>query len=484
MVPPNGRHHTSTAILGDLRGQARNDRRPRTQSSSSDLQSINATSSHIGNTDIVADKVKLGSTPRKQKGKLSLSIPHIIRNSQARERKPSFPSSTDLSEGVPKHGFRIIGRGGLGSSHVVLPPRPKTRKSEPCLAQARGAQFSPIARPSRFPPLPVNTAPSAPPPQAKIRYSGRGAGSKPRSVFSKLHIEHNFGFGFKISAPWKGKTMLEEEEKEIDSNAFIGDSESDVSSIHFAAPVVSLPKPVSLPRPPGDDMFTEAVDEERRSLPEVEDVEKLDAPPPSPIPSSGLEMQQRKIAKHFGNDIRYPKAGIIFVPKNCESVMSGRIVMPSLPPILPASDNSSSMTHKRSPTRTRSLPDVMLNPESTGTLGTLEDPCPCEDGRFGGETTPVSSMIFSEPPSPTPSLLDPIQEVPSHVEPDEADFTLLSPRSDSPFMDSIAPVSLPTFERVMSESGNFVSMMEEKQGWMGRWNRRTIGEAISALREL
>ncbi|KAK0469158.1 uncharacterized protein EV420DRAFT_1633586 [Desarmillaria tabescens] len=489
-VLPNGRHHTAStsipAILGDFRGLVRNDHRLHTRSSSSDLRSIIATSSHVGNNDILTSKGKVGSSHRKQKGKLSLSIPHIVSNFQAQERESGFPSSPDLSKGAPKHGFRIIGRGGSGSSHLVTAPWPKTRKSEPCLAQTRGTQLSPIAGPSRLPPLPVNTAASAPP-QVKIRYSGRGgAGSKLRSILPKPHKEHNFGFDFKLPAKWKGKAKVEEEEEEeADSTAFIGDSESDVSSIHFAEPVLPLPKPTSPSRPPhDDDAFEEAIDEEQQSIPEVirepVDVEEPDTVASSPIPSSsGLEMQQRKTTKLLGEDTRYPRTGFVLVPKNHNRVMSGRIVMPSLPPLLPMS----STMQKRS-SHQHSLPIVMPDPKPASTLGTFEDPCTCDDDRCEAETTPVSSMIFSNSPSPASSFQDPIEEVPLHIEPEELDCALLSLRPDSPFVDSIAPVSPPTFERVISETGTFVSMVEKKQGWMGQWNRGNIGEVISALREL
>ncbi|KAK0223840.1 hypothetical protein IW262DRAFT_1369610 [Armillaria fumosa] len=226
---------------------------------------------------------------------------------------------------TPKHSFRMIGRGGSGSSRIVTPTRPKTRKSEPYLAQAREAQLSPIAGSSRLPLLPVNTAASTPP-QTKLRYSGRGgAGSKPRSLVPKPPKEHSFGFDFKIPVLWKGKAKVEEEE--ADSTAFVGDSDSDVSSMHFAEPVVPLPKPTS-PSRPRDGAFEETNDEERRSISDVIDdtvaTEKPDTATPSPIPSSsGLEMQQRKMT---GEHIRYPKAGFIFVPKNCSRIMSGRIV--------------------------------------------------------------------------------------------------------------------------------------------------------------
>ncbi|PBK66365.1 hypothetical protein ARMSODRAFT_960358 [Armillaria solidipes] len=482
-VLPNGRHHAAStsipAILGDVRGLVRNDHRPPTRISSSDFQSITATSSHDGNTDIPAGEDTLGSSPRKQKGKLSLSIPHIVHSYQAQEGESSFPSSADLSMDAPKHGFRIIGRGGSGSSHTATPTRPKTRKSEPYLAQAREAQLSPIAGPSRLPLLPVNAAASTPP-QTKLRYSGRGgAGSKPRSLVPKPPKEHHFGFDFKIPARWKGKTKVEEEE--VDSTAFVGDSESDISSIHFAEPMVPLPKPSS-PSRPQDDAFEEAIDEECRSIPDViEDTvatEKPDTAAPSPIPSSGLEMQQRKMT---GEGIRYPKAGFIFVPKNYSRVMSGRIVMPSLPPM----SGVSSSTKYKGPSRRHSLPVAIPEPKSASTLGTFEDPQACEDNQREAETTPVSSMIFSSPPSPAPSLQDPIEEVPLHtVEPEGADYTLLSLRPDSPFVDSIVPISPPTFERVMSEGGGFVSVMDEKQGWTGQWNRGNIREVISALREL
>lgn len=449
---------------------------------SSDFQSITATSSHDGNTDIPAGEDKLGSSPRKQKGKLSLSIPHIVHSYQAQEGESSFPSSADVSMDAPKHGFRIIGRGGSGSSYTVTSTRPKTRKSEPYLAQARETQLSPIAGPSRLPLLPVNTAASTPP-QSKLRYSGRGgAGSKPRSLAPKPPKEHRFGFDFKIPALWKGKTKVEEgEEEEADSTAFIGDSESDVSSIHFAEPMVPLPKPTS-PSRPHDDAFEEAIDEECRSIPDViKDTvatEEPDTAAPSPIPSSsGLEMQQRRMT---GEGIRYPKAGFIFVPKNYSRVMSGRIVMPSLPPM---SDISSSTVYK-GPSRRHSLPVAIPEPKSASTLGTFEDPQAREDNQCEAETTPVSSMIFSIPPSPAPSLQDPIEEVPLHIEPEGVDYTLSSLRPDSPFMGSFIPISPPTFERVMSESGGFVSVVDEKQGWTGQWNRGNIGEVISALREL
>lgn len=486
----NGRHHAAStsipAILGDLRGLVRNDHRPPTLTSSSDLQSITATSSHDGNTDIPACEDKLGSSPRKQKGKLSLSIPHIVHSYQAQEGESSFPSSADPVMDTPNHGFRITGRGGSGSSHIVTPTRPKTRKSEPYLAQAREAQFSPIPGPSRLPLLSVNTAASTPP-QTKLRYSGRGgAGSKPRSLVPKPPKEHNFGFGFKIPARWKGKIKVEEEEEEeADRTAFIGDSDSDVSSMHFAEPVVPLPKPTSQSRS-HDDAFEEANDEERRSISDVIDdtvaTEKLDTAVPSPISlSSGLEMQQRKMT---GEHIRYPKAGFIFVPKNYSRIMSGRIVMPSLPPLLPVSDVSSS-TMSKGPSRRHSLPVAIPDSKSASTLGTLEDPRAREDDESEPETTPVSSMIFSNPPSPAPSSQDLIEEVSLHtVEPEGADYTLSSLRPDSPFVDSIVPISPPTFERVMSEGGGFVSVVDEKQGWTGEWNRGNIKEVISALREL
>ncbi|KAK0205333.1 hypothetical protein DFS33DRAFT_1327542 [Desarmillaria ectypa] len=446
-------HAASTSIpanLGDFRGLVRNDHRPHTRSSSSERRSIIPTSSHDGNTGILTGKSKAESSPRKQKGKLSLSIPHIVPSYQAQEREPSFPSSAELSKGAPKHGFRIIGRGGSGSSHLVIPARPKPQNSEPWLAQARGDQLSPIAEPSRLLPLPVNTAASVPP-QTKFRYSGRGgAGSKLRSVLSNPPKEHSFGFDFKIPARWKGETK----EEEADSTAFIGDSESDVSSIHFAVPVVSLPKPTSPPRPPHDDAFEEVIDEERRSIPEVigdlADVEKLDTVAMSSIPSSSrLEMQQQKLTKLFGTDIRYPKARFVFVPKSHSRAMSGRIVMPSLPPLLPVSDISSSTMYKR-PSHRHSSRVMMPDLEPASTLGIFEGPC--KDNRCEAETTPTSSIIFCNSPSPASSLQGPIEEVPLHIEPEEVDRALLNLRPDSPFLGSSAPVSPPTFERVLRVS--------------------------------
>ncbi|KAK0484753.1 hypothetical protein IW261DRAFT_855085 [Armillaria novae-zelandiae] len=483
----SGRHHAAStsipAILGDLRGLVRNDHRPPTRISSSDFQSFTATSPDDGNTDILAGENKLGSPPRKQKGKLSLSIPHIVYSYQAQEGESSFPSSTDPPMDTPKHGFRMIGRGGSGSSRIVTPIRPKARKSEPYLAQAREAQLSPIAGSSRLPLLPVDTAASTPP-QTKLRYSGRGgAGSKPRSLVPKPPKDHSFGFDFRIPARWKGKAKVEEEE-EADDTTFIGDSDSDVSSIHFAEPVVPLSKPTSTSRP-RNDAYEEANDEEHQSISDVIDdtdtTEEPDTAASSPIPSSsGLEMQQRKMTEEH---TRYPKAGFIFVPKNCSRIMSGRIVMPSLPPLLPVSDVSSS-TVSKGPSRQHSLPVAIPDSKSASTLETFENPLPREDDQCQAETTPVSSMIFSSPPSPAPSLQDHIEELSLHtVEPEGADYTLSS-RPDSPFVDSIVPISPPTFERVMSEGGGFVSVVEEKQGWTGQWNRGNIREVISALREL
>ncbi|KAK0498750.1 hypothetical protein EDD18DRAFT_49900 [Armillaria luteobubalina] len=487
----SGRHHAAStsipAILGDLRGLVRNDHRLPARISSSDFQSFAASSSHDGHTDIQASENNLGSLPRKQKGKLSLSIPHIVHSCQAKEGESSFPSSTDPPMDTPKHGFRMIGRGRSGSSHTVTPTRPKTRKSEPYLTQAREAQLSPIAGSSRLPLLPVNTA-ASPPPQTKLRYSGRGgAGSKPRSLVPKPPKEHSFGFGFRIPARWKGKAKVEEEEEEeeADNTAFIGDSDSDVSSIHFAEPRVPLPKTAS-PSRPHDGAFEEANDEERWSISDVIDdtiaTEEPDTATPSPIPwSSGLEMQQRKMT---GEHVQYPKAGFIFVPKNYSRIMSGRIVMPLLPPLLPVSDVSSS-TMSKGPSRRYSLPVAIPDSKSASTLGTFENPQPCEDDQYEAETTPVSSMIFSSPPSPAPSLQNLIEEVSLHtVESEGADDTLSNLRPDSPFVDSIVPISPPTFEHVMSEGRGFVSVVDEKQGWMGQWNRGNIREVISALREL